>query len=280
MPLILSLPLIPGILRHCLLDHLLRLALHSCQSVSPSVVSDFCNPMDYSPPGSSVPGILQVRILEWVAISYSRRSYWPRNQTRVSCIWGRFFTIWATGEVLIPVRLLSMPSAQVPASLERVPSFSLPYLNLNFSLKIIQPLFNFPQVLYFSKMCLHIHPYLQMKYHSGVLRSTAFTQLTGCSFLCLHWDFNSLQHTTFNKMYPNSGTFSIVQNIAFKPVQSSNATFNTTHTNYATLVRLTIQYSICYATSVESSVKQYIRVVDLSSSSKNWKHLENRNCVF
>ena len=75
MPLALSLSLVPGILRHCLLDHLLRLALHSCQSVSRPVVSDFCSPVDYSPPGSSIPGILQVRTLEWVAISYSRGSY-------------------------------------------------------------------------------------------------------------------------------------------------------------------------------------------------------------
>ena len=38
-----------------------------------------CNPMDCSPPGSSVHGILQARLLEWVAISFSRRSSWPRG---------------------------------------------------------------------------------------------------------------------------------------------------------------------------------------------------------
>ena len=54
--------------------------------------------MDSSPPGSSFHGILQARILEWVAIPYSRRSSWPCNQTWVSCIIGRFFTVWATGE--------------------------------------------------------------------------------------------------------------------------------------------------------------------------------------
>jgi len=52
-------------------------------------------PIDYSLPGSSVHGILQARILEWVAISFSRGSSWPRNWTRVSCIAGRFFTDWA-----------------------------------------------------------------------------------------------------------------------------------------------------------------------------------------
>ena len=44
-----------------------------------------------SPPGSSVHGIFQARILEWVVISFSRRSSWPRDQTCVSCIAGRFF---------------------------------------------------------------------------------------------------------------------------------------------------------------------------------------------
>ena len=55
-----------------------------------------CHPRDYSPPGSFVHGILQARILEWVAISFPRRSSWPRNQTQVSFIAGRIFTVWAT----------------------------------------------------------------------------------------------------------------------------------------------------------------------------------------
>ena len=55
-----------------------------------------CDPMDCSPPGSSVHGILQARILEWTAISFSRGSSQPRDQTWVSCIAGRFFTIWVT----------------------------------------------------------------------------------------------------------------------------------------------------------------------------------------
>ena len=52
--------------------------------------------MDCSPPGSSVHGILQARMLEWIAISFFRGSSWPRDWTRVSSIAGRFFTIWAT----------------------------------------------------------------------------------------------------------------------------------------------------------------------------------------
>ena len=46
-----------------------------------------CNPMDCSPPGSSVHGISQARILEWVDISFSRRSSQPRDQTRASPAW-------------------------------------------------------------------------------------------------------------------------------------------------------------------------------------------------
>ena len=57
-----------------------------------------CGPVDCSPPGSSLHGILQARILEWVAISFSRGSSQPRDWTRVSSIAGGFFTIWATRE--------------------------------------------------------------------------------------------------------------------------------------------------------------------------------------
>ena len=55
-----------------------------------------CDPLDCSPPGFSVHGILQARILEWVAIPFSKGSSPPRDQTQVSGIAGRFFTIWAT----------------------------------------------------------------------------------------------------------------------------------------------------------------------------------------
>ena len=64
-----------------------------CVLVAQSCLA-LCNPMDCSPPGSSVRGILQARMLEWVAISFSRGSSWPRDGTRVSWISGRLFTIW------------------------------------------------------------------------------------------------------------------------------------------------------------------------------------------
>ena len=57
-----------------------------------------CDPMECSPQGSSVHGISQARMLEWVAISSSRGSSQPRARTRVSLIKGRFFTNWTTRE--------------------------------------------------------------------------------------------------------------------------------------------------------------------------------------
>ena len=54
-----------------------------------------CDPMDSSLPGFSVHGILQARILKWVAIPFSRESPQLRDWAQVSCITGRFFTIWA-----------------------------------------------------------------------------------------------------------------------------------------------------------------------------------------
>ena len=57
-----------------------------------------CDPMDCSPPGSPDHGILQARILEWVAIPSSRGSSWPSDWPLVSCIADGSVTIWATRE--------------------------------------------------------------------------------------------------------------------------------------------------------------------------------------
>ena len=57
-----------------------------------------CDPMDCSLPGSSVHGILQARIMEWVAIPCSKGPSRPRDRTLVSCTAGRFFAMWATKE--------------------------------------------------------------------------------------------------------------------------------------------------------------------------------------
>ena len=73
-----------------------------------------CNPMDYT-----VHGILQARILEWVAFPFSRGSSQPSDWTQVSCIAGEFFTSWATKEDLKPLyfRHLLIEKRQKPVSL-------------------------------------------------------------------------------------------------------------------------------------------------------------------
>ena len=63
--------------------------------------STLCNPMNCSLSGSSVHGIFQARVLEWITISFSRGSSWPRNWTPVSHIAGRCFTVWATREAIM-----------------------------------------------------------------------------------------------------------------------------------------------------------------------------------
>ena len=70
--------------------------------------------MDCSPPGSSVHGISQAKILKWVAISFSRGSSWTTDQTWVSCIAGGFFTSWATREVRQVGKDPMSPSLQKP----------------------------------------------------------------------------------------------------------------------------------------------------------------------
>ena len=61
-----------------------------------------CDPMDCSPPGSSLHGIFQERILKWVAVPYSRWASQSRDRTQVSHIVRRFFTIWASREAYVP----------------------------------------------------------------------------------------------------------------------------------------------------------------------------------
>ena len=59
-----------------------------------------CNPVDCNLPGSSVHGILQARILEWVTVPFSRGSSQAGDQTQVSHVAGRYFNVWATREAL------------------------------------------------------------------------------------------------------------------------------------------------------------------------------------
>ena len=60
-----------------------------------------CDPMDCSPPGSSIHGILQARLLKWVSMPSSRGTSQPRDQIWVSCIAGKFFTTEPLGKPLL-----------------------------------------------------------------------------------------------------------------------------------------------------------------------------------
>ena len=77
----------------CLICYPSVLVAQSCQTL--------CSPMDCSLPGSSVHGILQARIPEWVTILFSRVSSQPRDRTWVSHIAGSFFVSWATREAIL-----------------------------------------------------------------------------------------------------------------------------------------------------------------------------------
>ena len=70
--------------------------VYVCMCQSLSCVQLFVTPMDTNLPGSSLHGILQARILEWLAIPFSRGSSWPRDRTQVSPIADGLFPVWAT----------------------------------------------------------------------------------------------------------------------------------------------------------------------------------------
>ena len=105
---------------------------------------DSCDPVDCSPPdsgalsGSSVHEILQVRILEWVAVSFSRGSSQPRGWTWVTCTAGRLLTNWATRELSLSI-LLALYEEN-PASVLTDP-FCISLFSI--SLNICSTLYNF-----------------------------------------------------------------------------------------------------------------------------------------
>ena len=85
-------------------DILLRIfvSVNEVKVLVPQLCLTLCDPMDCSPPSSSVHGILQARIVEWVAMPLSRGSSWPTDQTAISYTWpasaGGFFTTSTTQE--------------------------------------------------------------------------------------------------------------------------------------------------------------------------------------
>ena len=97
----------------------LKVIRHRLHAKSLQSCLTLCDPMDCSPPGSSVHGILQTRILEWVAISFSKGSSWPRDRTCISCICRRILYYWTTWETQSDMN-------SVLFSKNCVPNFTLP----------------------------------------------------------------------------------------------------------------------------------------------------------
>ena len=80
-----------------------------------------CDPVDYT-----VHGILQARILEWVAVPFSRGSSQPRDRTQVSHIAGRFFTSWATRESLCTLEEI-VNAVEYPKQHVALPKYGHPF---------------------------------------------------------------------------------------------------------------------------------------------------------
>ena len=108
--------------------HLFFLGMASCTMLYEVAQScpTLCDPMDCSLQCSSVHGIIQARVLEWVAISFSRGSSQPRDRTWVSCIAGRCFTIWATREVH---NVMNLHQSLFRHSVDQIESFESIYLS-------------------------------------------------------------------------------------------------------------------------------------------------------
>ena len=88
----------------------MKISNHFCTPKSSESESDVtqcptvCDPKDCGLPRSSIHGIFQVRVLEWVAISFSRRSSWPRDRTHISRIVGRRKVVWYCTSIILQLK--------------------------------------------------------------------------------------------------------------------------------------------------------------------------------
>ena len=194
--------------------------------VSCSIASDsFAT--QWALPGSSVHGILQVRILEWAAIPFSRGSSWPMDRTRVSCIAGRFFTESVNSvQSLSHVLLFATPwTAARQASLSTANSWSLLKL---ISIKLMMPFKHlilchpllllpatFPSIRVFSnESVLHIWLEKEMPTHSSTLlpgKSCRGRSLVDYSpWSCKEWDTTERLNFHFHIRWPKYWSFSFI----------------------------------------------------------------------
>ena len=137
-----------------------------------------CKPMDWSLPGSSVHGILQARILEWVAISFSRGSSQTRDRIWVSHMAGGRFTIWATREALWMMFFLGCTAWHVDLPLPEIKPVP-PIVEMQSTMWIIWYFCS-----QFARLFLHFDP---LKYFK----------------ICLHfWDIlNNLNQFSYNGIF-------------------------------------------------------------------------------
>ena len=139
--------------------------------------------MDCSPPGSSVHGILQARILEWIAMPSSRGSSWSRNQTQVTQIEGRFFTVWATKECIYKSIIYLPATLQSFCTLHPALSFHGIYNYLKFHLLSICLLFIclFPQIHAYEDgdhpVCCYMPAFKTVPFTKEIQRGTLFFQI-------------------------------------------------------------------------------------------------------
>ena len=195
-----------------------------------------CNPMDCSLPGSFVHGILQARILEWVAIHFSRESFWPRDWTQVSCTASTVFTVWATRissvQSLSPVWLFATPWTVVyQASLSITSSQSLFKL---MSIKLVMPSSHlilcrpllllpsiFPSIRVFSnESVLHITWPKYWSFSFSISPSNEHPGLISFRMDCL--DLLAVQGTLKSLLRQHSSKASILRRSAFFMVQLSH----------------------------------------------------------
>ena len=147
--------------------------------------------MDCSPPVSSIHGILWAKILEWIAIPFSRGSSWPRDWTWVSCIAGRFFTIWAIEESPLVTKLYptlcDLMACQAPLSI------------------------GFPKLEYWSVLPVSsVHWISQARILKWVAisfsRGSSLTQrlklhLLHCRWILYHWATQETPRSTFQESH-------------------------------------------------------------------------------
>ena len=148
--------------------------------------------MDCSPPGFSVHGIFQARVLEWVAISFSRGSSQPRDRTRVSHTAGRCFTVWATREAHGKAYILP----NLPHYKKYTPETCKPPYNSHTLPRCLLCLY---QIVPKS---LTIDPWWTQMYFCDIVHAQGFYKCQTVKNADLSPEMDLLQVTTFNHRKP------------------------------------------------------------------------------